>query len=318
MADRSNARFSSFQTLCGAASARVNRIWVGDMAFLSTGARALDYSPCRYGQSRLTFRGPKQTLDQPYLVALGGAETYGKYIERPWPALLARHLEMPVVNLGCVNGGIDTYLRDPSLIEIAARAQHVVVQATGVQSLSNPFYTVHSRRNDRFLRPEAPLRALYPEVDFTEFAFTRHLVGALHDRGAERFGQVAEALQATWVRRMGRLLDALGKPPTLLWIATQEPPTADAPPQLGSDPMLLHAGMIAALQSRLAAVVTVVAPNPPRHQAVDMQPVVAAAAALGLPDLLPAEGMTAAMGLPGLEAHEAAAAALADRMACHA
>ena len=80
-----------------------------------------------------------------------------------------------------------------------------VVQVMGAQNLTNRFYTVHPRRNDRFLRAAPDLQALYPEVDFTEFHFTRHLLRTLRWSSADRFEVVAEELRAVWVAPDGRI-----------------------------------------------------------------------------------------------------------------
>jgi hypothetical protein len=32
----------------------------------------LTYAPCRYGMSRILFRGPKRRLDTPYVAFVGG------------------------------------------------------------------------------------------------------------------------------------------------------------------------------------------------------------------------------------------------------
>ncbi|HLQ19378.1 MAG TPA: DUF6473 family protein, partial [Tabrizicola sp.] len=114
-------------------------------------AGALDYFPCRYGASKALFRGPQRDLSLPYVAMLGGSATFGKYVERPYPALVEAALGRPVANLGGLNAGPDFYLTDPAALDVAARAQVAVVQVTGAEALSNPFYTVHSRRNDRFL-----------------------------------------------------------------------------------------------------------------------------------------------------------------------
>ncbi|MFT6075960.1 MAG: hypothetical protein ACJAZ1_002892 [Yoonia sp.] len=38
----------------------------------------------------MLFRGPRKRLDQPYLAFVGGTETYGKYIEEPYLALVEK------------------------------------------------------------------------------------------------------------------------------------------------------------------------------------------------------------------------------------
>ena len=50
------------------------------MTFAMTAPGALDYFPCRYGRSRVLFRGPRRPLDVPYVAFLGGTETYGRFL----------------------------------------------------------------------------------------------------------------------------------------------------------------------------------------------------------------------------------------------
>jgi len=76
----------------------------------------LSYSPCRYGMSRIFFRGPRRRLDQPYVAFIGGTETYGKFIDQPLPALVEKEIKQTCVNLGCVNGGVDAFVNDPTIM----------------------------------------------------------------------------------------------------------------------------------------------------------------------------------------------------------
>ena len=131
------------------------------MAYEYPGDGSLDYYPCRYGTSRVLFRGPRRDLDRPYVAMLGSTETYGKFVPEPYPALTEAATGLRVVNLGYVNAGLDLYLKDPEVLDTAARARVTVVQIMGAQNLSNRFYTVHPRRNDRFTGPTPLLRALF-------------------------------------------------------------------------------------------------------------------------------------------------------------
>lgn len=197
------------------------------MAYAYPGGGALDYCPCRYGNSKLQFRGPRRRLNGPYVAALGGTETYGKFVARPWPALVEQRLGLPVPNFGCVNAGVDLFLADPQIVEISAAARVTVLQLTGPQNLSNRYYAVHPRRNDRFLRASAAMRALYREVDFTEFNFTRHMLTALRDRYPQRFEALAAELRAVWVARTRTLIERIGGSVVLLWVG---------PHRVGEDP----------------------------------------------------------------------------------
>ena len=152
------------------------------MTFETMGSGPLDYAPCHYGDSRLVFRGPARLLRGDYVAFLGGTETYGKFLAAPYPVLVEDALGLPAANFGQINAGVDVYLNDPGVTAAAANAAVAVVQVMGANNMSNRFYTVHPRRNDRFLRASATMQAVFRDVDFTEFHFTRHMLGALAAR----------------------------------------------------------------------------------------------------------------------------------------
>lgn len=218
------------------------------MAYAFPGAGTLDYAPCSYGASRLHFRGPKCDVTEPYVACLGGTETYGKFIPVPFPELLEDMIEVQVANLGCINAGPEAFLRDKEILALAGGARACVVQVTGAQNLTNRYYAVHPRRNDRFTSPSPLLRKLFRQVDFTEFSFTRHLLHVLQRHSADRFEVLAEELRAAWVLRMQALLQALPCPTVLLWLAEGPPPAPGRRANLSVEPMLIDAEMIAAVR----------------------------------------------------------------------
>jgi len=235
------------------------------MAYAFQGSGALDYFPCRYGTSRLLFRGPRRALDRPYIAVLGGTETYGKYLAQPYPALVETAMGLPVVNLGCINAGLDVYLNEPGVMEVAAEAEVTVVQIVGAHNLSNRYYAVHPRRNDRFLHATPLLKSIYRDVDFTEFHFTRHMLTTLRATSAERFDLVAAELRAVWVDRMSQLLGRLPGRGVLLWMADHAPAQGQQA-SLRSDPVLVDAGMVAAIRPKARAYVEVVSSLQARAQ----------------------------------------------------
>ena len=198
------------------------------MTYEVLGAGALNYEPCRYGESRILFRGPKRRLDVPYVAFIGGTETYGKFINAPFPALVESQIGLNCVNFGVSNAGIDAFLNDCFVLEAANDAQVTVIQIIGAQNLSNRFYTVHPRRNDRFLKASALLASIYPEVDFSEFHFNRHMLGMLHRVSHERFDLVLDEVQAAWTARMKLMLRRITGRTVLLWFADHSPPADNA------------------------------------------------------------------------------------------
>lgn len=260
------------------------------MAYVFPGEGSLDYYPCQYGSSRILFRGPKRDIDRAYVAVLGGTETYGKFVPLPFPDLVEQELGLPVANLGCMNAGPDVFLNEAAVTQIAAQASVTVVQILGAQNLSNRYYAVHPRRNDRFLGATPLLRAIFPRVDFTEFNFTRHMLMSLQNASADKFEVVAEELRAAWVTRMKLLLSRLGRRVILLWVSDQAPPSPARRVDLARNPLLIDSEMIHAIRAPVAGYVEAVFSAAALSQGVEGM----AFAPMEAP---------AAAGLPGPSAH---------------
>lgn len=215
------------------------------MAYAFPSARALEFSTCTYGGSRLTFRGPKRDTESAFVSVIGGSAGYGKFVRAPFPDLLERALGMPVVNLCQQNAGVDVFLNDPQTLSIATKSSLAVVQILAPQNNSNRYYGVHPRRNDRFLSAKPALMALYPKVDFTEFHFTRHLLISLQHQCPERFEILATELRQVWLAQMCRLLAQLPCPKLLVWILESAAIGASDATDLFANPMLINDDMIA-------------------------------------------------------------------------
>jgi hypothetical protein len=258
----------------------------------------LDYQPVVYPGSVLRFRGPATDLSQPYILCLGGSETFGRFIHAPFPAQLSEHLGLPVVNMGVVGAGLDVMLTDPAIQRAIRGATAIVLQITGAQNMTNRFYAVHPRRNDRFVKATPMLRTIYRDVDFTEFHFTRHLLTQLKTRSRDRFGILREELQIAWRARMARFLAEAQVPVHLLWLSNRHPGEAETARSPGAEPLFITESILEEVACQ-ADSLTVAVPDPSSRRN-------------------PTRGMffaareeAAARILPGPEAHEAAAGALA-------
>jgi hypothetical protein len=217
-------------------------------------------APCHYGHSKVLFRGPRKRLDRPYMAFVGGTETYGKFVQQPFPSLVEAEMGQTCVNFGCVNAGVDAFVNDHSVLEICRGADLTVLQIMGANNLSNRFYSVHPRRNDRFIDATSVLQAIYGDIDFSEFSFTRHMLGALHDQSPQRFEIVVKELQQAWSARMKKLISTIGKQVILLWFSEDSLSDQDwsvRPSQLQTDPLFITATMIDELRPLVADVVVV-------------------------------------------------------------
>lgn len=252
---------------------------------------------CRYGDSRLAFRAPRRRLEQDYLLFLGGTDTFGKYIPSPYPMLLEGLMGMACVNMGCVNAGVDAFLKDHTVMMAASQAHAVVMQVMGAHNLSNRFYTVHPRRNDRFLQASDQLRALYPEIDFAEYNFTRHLLHDLRSLGAARFEQVVAELRTAWAARMRAFIADIDRPVVLFWFAGHRPGDVASSDPDGQDPLFIDREVLDQMRGVARLVVECCPHGTPAARATD-----------GM--VFPAAEARSAENLLGVAAHGQAAASL--------
>lgn len=257
-----------------------------------------DYLTCRYGSSRLTFRGPPQPLDGRHIAFVGGSETIAKNIVLPYPMIVEHELNEVCINFGQGSASVEAFMHDPLVGNACRDAMVTVVSLTGAANLSNRLYSVHPRRNDRFLRPSNLLRAMYPDVDFTDICFTRHLLTRLHEVSADRFSAVREELQTAWLARMRTFVDRVGPNIVLLWFAPHLPLNGDEQHSLHPrepDPLFVTRRMVDALRP-LARELVIAPPFPALNGAnvLDEAAHSKAAAALLAPiqKILLAEGYT--------------------------
>lgn len=229
------------------------------MAYEKLAGTGLDYQPCEYPGSKLLFRGPARSLQGEYVAFLGGTDTYGKFIEHPFPALVERAIGLPCVNFGWSNAGVDVFLNDPGVLQAAQNARAVVLQMPCAQNMSNAYYRVHPRRNDRFLGPTERMRGDFPDVDFTQFHFTRHLLVHLHRRSPVKFRQLRRELQRSYVRRLRELLAQMSRDTILLWLSRRRAAEHYDSLDLAHDPSFVSDKMIGALKETGARFVEVCA-----------------------------------------------------------
>ncbi|MGC1503279.1 MAG: DUF6473 family protein [Sulfitobacter sp.] len=237
------------------------------MTYDVLGAAPLDYLPCRYGASKLLFRGPRRDLSKPYLAFVGATETYGKFIEKPFPALVEEALGVSCANFGQINAGVDAFSADPFVMDAARGAQIAVVQVMGAQNMTNRFYAVHPRRNDRFVSTSPLLRTIYREVDFADFHFNKHMLKRLIEVSPERFKTVRDELQQAWLARMRLMLKRINGKSVLLWFSDHAPEgSGDNPDDVGRDPLFVTREMMEEIRPLATQMIEVVASAAARAQ----------------------------------------------------
>ncbi|MEL7117082.1 MAG: DUF6473 family protein, partial [Pseudomonadota bacterium] len=98
-----------------------------------------------------------------------------------------------------------------------------------------------------------------PEVDFTEFDRTDHMLTALAQIGPDRLPLVRQELQSAWVARMRTLLSQIAGKKILLWLADHAPYTAHDGGTICREPLFVDRAMLNAVAPHADVLVEVVA-----------------------------------------------------------
>ena len=221
----------------------------------------LDYQMCLYDGCRLSFRGPTISMAEPYIAVLGGTEVFGRFVKHPFPELIHEWTGLPVANFGVAQAGLSLFSEEPWLLDAASRSDLTILQILGAQNMSNRLYSVHSRRNDRFLSVSPALREMYPGVDFSQINFTGHLLETLAmDEVA--FSSLVKELKWAWVQRMRRVVSILRGDVMLLWMSDRNPDEGGASRD-SCEPLFIDREMLDALSDDVAGTVEIVTDRNP-------------------------------------------------------
>ncbi|ABV91964.1 conserved hypothetical protein [Dinoroseobacter shibae DFL 12 = DSM 16493] len=223
------------------------------MTYERHGVAPPESAPCFYPGLDMAFRGPERSLEGPYVTFLGGTSFYGKYAETAIPDRVEAVTGHACVNLGVMNAGLDLMRSDP-MLSVAEKGAATVIELVAAQNMSNRFYRVHPRRNDRFVAPTRLLRKAFPELDLSEIHFTRHLLRLMQMTSPARFETVVEELRASWVEGMCALLRALEGPRILLWLV---PKPAEGTDRMAQEPFLVDRAAVHAVSELADSVVEV-------------------------------------------------------------
>jgi hypothetical protein len=191
----------------------------------------VDYQMYQDAETGLWFRGPQPRLDErsDFFACLGGAQTFGCFCQRPFAALLARRLNLPVLNFGYGGAGPHFFLKYPDLLKRINKAKFAIVQVMSGRSESNSLFEsggleLLTRRTDGTkVGATAAYQRLLDEADLDSTLpprlrrIFRTFVGPAQVRAL-----IAET-RANWLANYRRLLAQIEVPTILFWFARRHP-----------------------------------------------------------------------------------------------
>jgi hypothetical protein len=206
--------------------------------------RIIDYGLSQLPGTDLLVRGPVPDLNKPYIVALGAAQTFGRFVHRPYSDLVAEQTGLPVLNLGMSGAGPSFFLLRPNVISIINRATLAIVQVMSGRSSSNSRVTVSV--NQGVVRPvDAPATV---HGEFAETAYVR----LLRTESPHALASLRAEIRARAIAEMRALLDRITVPRVMLWFSTREPNYTENLREIagywGDFPHFLNQGVLLALE----------------------------------------------------------------------
>ena len=167
-------------------------------------------------------RGPKVDLERPYFSCIGAAQTFGRFVQEPYPTLLARTLDAQALNLGFSGVGPSFFLGRPKFFDFINNGKFCIVQMLSGRSISNSVFEVspanqglsrrkdvNARQNDRFL--------------LAQHAYEEYLRTA----SQEELQALREEIRQRYVELMKELLAKIKIPKVLLYFSRRAPNYAE-------------------------------------------------------------------------------------------
>jgi Domain of unknown function (DUF6473) len=187
------------------------------------------------------LRGPKPPLDPGrFFVCIGAAQTYGRFCQRAFPAILSEELSLPALNLGAAGAGPLLFLRRPELFEYINRARFAVVQVMSARGEDNSYF---ESLDFGILRRRSGGDPMLTWPAYQEL---------LETESEEVVRQIVAETRSNFVRYYADLLARIDVPTVLFWFARRTPEYSegysDVRQLFGGFPQLVDAATVAQLR----------------------------------------------------------------------
>ena len=158
------------------------------------------------------YRGPAIDLTKPYVACIGGAQTFGRFVQTPFPHQLSERLGCQVLNLG-LGGAGPRFALLPKVLPLLQGARLVVVQMFSGRSASNSIVdnSLRGRNGGRDQRTG-------------DWVSTEQVFRQVFESGdRDAMERLVEETRTDYVETMVELGRELTCPSVLLWMSRRKP-----------------------------------------------------------------------------------------------
>jgi hypothetical protein len=171
----------------------------------------VDYEYWELPGSGIHFRGPAVDLTgpAPYFVCIGAAQTFGCFVAKPYPSLLADALDMRVVNLGLGSATPSVFASNDRLLEVINGAEFLILQVMAARQEDNSRLEMLGTDlvRDRRRGDDLPAHMAWQRI--------------LDEERSELDRYIAES-QHSWIDHYGQLLAQIKVPVVLFYFSVKE------------------------------------------------------------------------------------------------
>lgn len=188
------------------------------IGYQATDRNVIDYDLWFEAESMVEFRGPRRDFSASGgIVCIGAAQTFGRFVARPFPQQVSDLLQCDVLNLGRSGAGPEYYLERSVLMNRLHRADTVIVQAMSARSVTAGRFQARKNNNGVLKYVDGPMAG---QSDLAQRAYQT----LRETEGEDAFWLQVAAVQAQWVAYHQKLADAIPGEKVLLWLSEHAPP----------------------------------------------------------------------------------------------
>ncbi len=172
----------------------------------------IDYQLYKFEGLR-PLRGPKpeEMAKGGFFCCIGAAQTFGRYCEKPYPALLGKKLNLPHRNFGIAGAGPSFFTRHEPIMQHINDGAFAIVQIMSARSVSNHLFKskgteLLERKTDGV---EQGAKLMYDEL--------------IQEGDYRTINRVLHKTRMNWVDHYISLLESIRVPKILLWFSVRKP-----------------------------------------------------------------------------------------------
>ena len=177
---------------------------------------AFDYEHWGHDLFAEGLRGPRPSKADlktgAFVASLGAAQTYGRFVARPYAQLVAEEKGLAVANLATGGAGPKFYLSHPAILDIANRSRLCLIQVMSGRSADNS--VLHDPRGLSRLQWRENGQRVAPDDAF------KHLIDT---RSEAEVQAIVQETRDAYVADMKELLSRIDAPKILVWISGRSP-----------------------------------------------------------------------------------------------